>query len=196
MPIEPASFRAAGLTDSEVEALMLKFLLARGDATGRDIADQVKLPFVLVDQLLQRDEERASWSVHRGVGADERLSVPAHRPGPRAGTAATRSTAPTSARRRSRLEDYIASVHAQSLTNQHPTAEDLHRAFEGLLLSAQHARPARAGDQLRPGAVPVRPAGQRQEQHRRADHRRLRPRNLDAPRDRRRRRDHPPLRSR
>src|ERR1035438_7310735 len=53
VPIEPASFRAAGLTDSEVEALVLKFLLACGDAAGRDIAGQIKLPFVLVEQLLR-----------------------------------------------------------------------------------------------------------------------------------------------
>ena len=33
-PIEPTSFRAADLTDSEVEALILKFLLVRGDAAG------------------------------------------------------------------------------------------------------------------------------------------------------------------
>ena len=61
MPIEPGSFRDAGLTESEVEALVLKFLLARGDATGRDIADQVKLPFVLVDELL-REMKNDNWS--------------------------------------------------------------------------------------------------------------------------------------
>jgi len=33
------------------------------------------------------------------------------------------------------LADYIAAVRAQSLTKQHPTAEDLHRAFADLLLS-------------------------------------------------------------
>src|SRR5262245_6852315 len=38
IPQEPNSIQAAGLTDSEVEALILKYLLARGDATGRDIA--------------------------------------------------------------------------------------------------------------------------------------------------------------
>ena len=37
-PMEPASFQAAQLSESEVEALVLKFLLARGDATGRDVA--------------------------------------------------------------------------------------------------------------------------------------------------------------
>ena len=65
VPREPSSFRAADLTDSEVEALVLKFLLSRGDAAGRDIADQVKLPFVLVDQLL-RQMKVDQLLVHRG----------------------------------------------------------------------------------------------------------------------------------
>src|SRR5688500_5028903 len=40
-PQEPSTFREARLTESEVEELTLKFLLSRGDASGRDIADQV-----------------------------------------------------------------------------------------------------------------------------------------------------------
>ena len=76
MPIEPASFRAAGLTDSEVEALILKFLLARGDAAGRDIAEQVKLPFVPVGQLLS--EMKYSQLVgHRGSAPMNDFRVPA-----------------------------------------------------------------------------------------------------------------------
>ena len=53
VPQEPASFQAAGLNDSLVEALALKYLLARGDSTGREVADQLKLPFVLIDGLLR-----------------------------------------------------------------------------------------------------------------------------------------------
>ena len=34
LPVEPSSIRAAGLTESEVEALVLKYLLARGDASS------------------------------------------------------------------------------------------------------------------------------------------------------------------
>ena len=56
-PAEPASLRETDLTESEVEALILKFLLTRGDATGREIADHVKLPFVMVDGLLRDAEE-------------------------------------------------------------------------------------------------------------------------------------------
>jgi predicted ATPase with chaperone activity len=33
------------------------------------------------------------------------------------------------------LDDYVRSVHAQSLTVQHPNADDLHRAFQDLLLN-------------------------------------------------------------
>ncbi len=68
MPIEPDSFAAAGLTDSEVEALILKFLLARGDASGRDIAEQIKLPFVPVGQLLS-EMKYGQLVVHRGSAA-------------------------------------------------------------------------------------------------------------------------------
>ena len=132
MPMEPASFREAGLTDSEVEALILKFLLARGDAAGRDVAEQVRLPFVPIGQLLS--EMKYSQLVgHRGsapmndfvyqltdLGRERARRFSQH--------CTYFGSAPVS------LTDYIASVHAQSLTGQHPTAEDLRRAFEGLLL--------------------------------------------------------------
>ncbi|MBL9124494.1 MAG: hypothetical protein JNG90_12740, partial [Planctomycetaceae bacterium] len=54
VPIEPTSFVEAGLTDSEVEALVLKYLLNRGTACGRELADQVKLPFKMVEELLRQ----------------------------------------------------------------------------------------------------------------------------------------------
>ena len=53
VPQEPKSFRAAELNDSLVESLALKHLLARGDSTGREVADQLKLPFILIDELLR-----------------------------------------------------------------------------------------------------------------------------------------------
>jgi len=132
-PVEPASFDDAGLADSEVEALILKLLLARGDAAGRDIANHVKLPFVLVDQLL-REMKSEQLVVHRGAAPmndfQYQLSDLGRERGRRYSQHCTYfGSAPVS------LKDYIASVRAQSLTNQHPTAEDLHRAFEGLVLS-------------------------------------------------------------
>jgi hypothetical protein len=133
MPIEPDSFRAAGLTDSEVEALILKFLLARGDASGREVAGQVKLPFVLVDQLL-REMKQAQLVVHRGAAPmndfQYQLSDLGRERGRRYSQHCTYfGAAPVS------LDDYIHSVQRQSLTIQHPTPDDLRRAFGDLSLS-------------------------------------------------------------
>ncbi len=133
VPVEPSSFHAAGLSDSEVEALVLKFLLARGDASGRDIADQVKLPFVLMNDLL-REMKNQQLVVHRGSAPmndfQYQLSDMGRERGRRHAQHCTYfGSAPVA------LDEYIASVHAQSLTTQHPTAADLSRAFEGLLLN-------------------------------------------------------------
>jgi len=132
VPIEPRSFRAASLTDSEVESLVLKYLLARGDASGREIADQVKLPFVLVDEFL-RDLKDSQLVVHRGSAPmndfQYQLSDLGRERGRRYSQHCTYfGSAPVS------LNDYIEGVKAQSLAGQHPTADDLHRAFHGLLL--------------------------------------------------------------
>ncbi|MCE5267993.1 MAG: AAA family ATPase [Planctomycetaceae bacterium] len=132
-PVEPASFQAAGLADTEVESLVLKFLLARGDATGRDIADQVKLPFALVDELL-RELKQSQLVVHRGSAPmndfQYQLSDLGRERGRRYSQHCTYfGSAPVA------LKDYIASVEIQSVSNQHPTADDLRRAFGDLLLS-------------------------------------------------------------
>lgn len=132
VPIEPASFPEACLTDSEVEALAMKFLLARGDVSGRDIAEQVKLPFVLVDQLL-RTMKNEQLVCHRGSAPMNDYQYQLTDMGrERARRYAQHCTyfgsAPVA------LKDYIASVHAQSLTTQHPTSEDLEWAFHDLVL--------------------------------------------------------------
>jgi hypothetical protein len=132
-PLEPASFRAAGLTESGVESLILKYLLARGNASGRDIAEQVKLPFVLIDELLCRIKNE-QLVVHRGAAPMNDYEYQLTEVGQeRARRYAAHCTyfgaAPVA------LADYIASVHAQSLNKQHPTADDLGRAFGDLVLN-------------------------------------------------------------
>lgn len=133
LPMEPESFRQAGLTDSEVEALILKFLLSRGDAAGRDMADQVRLPFVLIDQLL-RTMKNDQLVVHKGSAPMNDYQYQLTELGrERARRYAAHCTyfgaAPVS------LAEYITSVEAQSLTKQRPTADDLRRAFADLLLN-------------------------------------------------------------
>ncbi len=133
LPMEPDSFHAAGLTDTLVESLVLKFLLARGDATGREIADHIKLPFILVDQLL-RSLKSDQLVGHRGAAAmndfQYQLSDMGRERARRYSAHCTYfGAAPVS------LADYVASVRAQTLAGQQPKAEHLAEAFADLLLN-------------------------------------------------------------
>ncbi len=132
-PAEPSSLHDAQLSDSEVEELALKYLLGRGDASGRDIAEQVKLPFVLIDELL-RQLKHDQLVFHRGAAPMNDYQFGLTDKGrERARRLIEHCTyfgaAPVS------LRDYIQSVTAQSLTRQHPTTEDLSRAFDDLLIN-------------------------------------------------------------
>lgn len=138
VPIEPSSIRETGLTDSEVEQLILKYLLSRGDSTGRDVADQVRMPFVLLDPIL-RQLKYDQLLVYRGaapmndyvyqltdLGRERARRYMEH--------CTYFGAAPVS------LIDYIVGVKAQSLETQHPTQEDLARAFEDILVPKQMMR--------------------------------------------------------
>ncbi|MFV1964616.1 MAG: AAA family ATPase, partial [Pirellulaceae bacterium] len=126
LPAEPRSFRDAGLTESAVESLVVKFLLSRGDAAGRTIADQIKLPFVIVDELLRqmkfdhllvyRDSAPMSDYIYQltDVGRERARRLAEH--------CTYFGAAPVP------LKAYCESVAAQSLVGKQPTEEDLRRA--------------------------------------------------------------------
>jgi DNA-binding PadR family transcriptional regulator len=132
-PPEPTTFAEARLSESEVEELILKFLLSRGDASGRDIAEQIKLPFVLLEELL-RQMKLDQWVVHRGAAAMNDYQYQLTDKGrERARRLAEHCTYFGSAA--VALNEYIHSVAVQSLTTQHPTSEDLQNAFSDLLIN-------------------------------------------------------------
>ncbi|HWA98450.1 MAG TPA: AAA family ATPase [Pirellulales bacterium] len=138
LPLEPASFKEAQLSDSFIESLILKFLLARGDATGREVADQIKLPFKLLDELL-RQMKTDQTIVYRGAAAagdyQYQLTDMGRERARRMSDHCTYfGSAPVA------IKDYIASVAAQSLMHQHPTPDDLDRAFGDLLLNKSMLR--------------------------------------------------------
>ncbi|MCH8047084.1 MAG: AAA family ATPase, partial [Planctomycetes bacterium] len=133
IPIEPVSFDAAELTESEVKALILKYLLAIGDASGRQVAGQIALPFTLVDELLRqlKDERLVA---HRGAATMNDYEFELTDYGRERARRHTQhctyfGAAPVS------LKDYIASVEAQTIANQHPRPDDLRRAFSDLLIN-------------------------------------------------------------
>ncbi|MCS7237682.1 MAG: AAA family ATPase [Thermoguttaceae bacterium] len=132
VPIEPRSFEEAKLTETEVEGLILKFLLARGEATGRQIADQLKLPFILIERLL-RTMKNDQLVAHRGaapmndyvfqlteMGRERARRLVAH--------CSYFGAAPVA------LTDYVRAVHLQSLTRRVPSKEALEAAFADLVM--------------------------------------------------------------
>ena len=59
LPMPPRSLEETGLTESDAESLILKYLLHARTASGTDIAQQVALPFnVLEKQLSQMKQSR------------------------------------------------------------------------------------------------------------------------------------------
>lgn len=133
VPLEPKSYVAAGLSESDVEGLIFKLLLGRGDTAGRAIADHIRLPFVLVDETLQRLKNE-QLLVYRGsapmndyvyqlpdIGRERARRLAEH--------CSYFGAAPVA------LSDYLASVKTQSLGTQHPTVDDLKRAFSDLLIN-------------------------------------------------------------
>ena len=138
VPTEPTSLAEAELTQSEVEGLILKYLLARGEGSGREITEQIRLPFLLLDSLLGQMKQDDLVG-HKGAAAmnDFRyvLTETGRQMAKRYSDYCTYfGSAPVS------LNDYVASIEAQSLAGQHPTVDDLRRAFDDLLIEPEMLR--------------------------------------------------------
>lgn len=134
-PPEPRTLTDAGLSDSEVEGLILKFLAARGDATGWAIADQVRLPYALVVTSLDQLKDARLVAYRSSAGVNDFLYQITDLGRDGAHRLAQRCTyfgsAPVS------LDVYIDAVVAQGITDRRPGPEDLSAAFDDLLLDPE-----------------------------------------------------------
>ena len=179
----PRTLAAAGLTDGEVEALILKTLNSRSEATGRNLAEHLKLSFRLIDPLLhsmKHDRLRRATRARRSNDYVYQLTELGRERAKKFAEHCTYfGSAPVPLER----------VHRQRQeADARRSASDRRRFAPRVRRPAdrqEDAAPARAGDQLRPRLVPLRRAGQRQDEHRRADHQGLRRVHLDSAGDRR-----------
>ena len=133
IPLEPESLEDAQLTESDLESLILKYLLNRGESSGRQTCDQLKLPYKMIEAVL-RQMKTDQLVVYKGAAqVGDYIYQITDMGRERARRHFEHCTyfgaAPVS------LKDYIASVHAQSMVKQHPTVDDLRRAFSDLLLN-------------------------------------------------------------
>ena len=135
IPAEPRSFAEAGISSASVEELICKFLLARGEASIRDISEQVCLPFNLVDEIVVRlKAEQVLGYIDQAAMNDYicRLTEMGRNRAQRYSELCSYfGSAPVN------FADYVKSVTAQTINDQSPTEEDLERAFSDLLIDPQ-----------------------------------------------------------
>ena len=135
MPIAPNEFSKLRLAEAEVESLILKFLLNRQNATGREIAQQIGISFCICEKLLHamKADRLVVFKAAAKLGdyVYELTESGTHRGRKFAQTCGYFGAAPVC------LEDYAASVAAQSLQNYQPSIDNLRRAFADLTLSEE-----------------------------------------------------------
>jgi hypothetical protein len=133
VPWAPESLEEAKLTESEVEAIILKFLLVKGTASGHQTADQIKLPFRLMQPIYSRMklEQLIHYksATHTGDYILELTDVGRERARRYTEVSSYFGSAPVT------LKDYTAAVAAQSLTLQRPKLPQLQEAFQDLLIT-------------------------------------------------------------
>lgn len=132
VPAAPKSLEEAGLSEALVEELLMRYLLARGEATGRAIADQLQLPFRLIEPILNRLklEQLTAYRGANTVNDYTHTLTDQGRDRARRYTQVTTyfGAAPV------RLDDYCKSVKLQSVEGQNPRREQLAEAFKDLLI--------------------------------------------------------------
>jgi len=129
-PREPETLREVGVSPILVEGLACKFLLQVGTATGREVASTICLPFPLVEQLLA-DLRKRQVVVHTGHGHLNDYTYRLTDDGIARAQNAMQNCAyvgPVPVP----LEDYIASVEAQTIRAEAVLRQDLANAFEGI----------------------------------------------------------------
>jgi hypothetical protein len=135
VPIVPNEFSKLRLAQVEVESLILKFLLSCHNATGREIAQQIGISFCVCEKMLHamKVDRIVIFKASAKVGdyVYELTEAGMHRGRKFAQTCGYFGTAPVC------LEDYAASVKAQSLQNYQPSIDNLRRAFTDLTLSEE-----------------------------------------------------------
>jgi predicted ATPase with chaperone activity len=129
-PAEPVDLAQAGLTEGFLDGLLLRQLLAVGNASGRGLAEHVCLPMGIVEPRLQKLRSR-QYLMHKGaaplndyvygltdLGRDQAQIG--------AGLCAYAGAAPVP------LQDYITSVDAQTITAEAVTRAQLADAFRDI----------------------------------------------------------------
>ncbi|QDT81111.1 hypothetical protein Mal35_45890 [Gimesia maris] len=133
IPHCPETLEDTGLTQDEIERLILKYLLAKGTQTGRQICAQIKLPFGIVDTILKRakQDQLVAFGGTAEMGDYEFTITELGRERARRYTQECTyfGSAPVS------FKDYLKAMEMQSIAKQEATEADLKAAFSDLIIN-------------------------------------------------------------
>ncbi|GIX05245.1 MAG: hypothetical protein KatS3mg114_1114 [Planctomycetaceae bacterium] len=133
VPICPQSIEDMGLLPEEIERLVLKFLLAKGAASGRLIATQIRVPFAILDPLLRglkRDQLLALINTaEMGDYVYGITELGRERARRYMEECSYFGSAPVV------LKDYLHAMQRQSIAGMTVTEQELREAFADLLIS-------------------------------------------------------------
>lgn len=129
----PENLEDVGLSLDEIERLILKFLLAKGTQTGRQISAQIRLPFSIVDPILKRSkqDQLVAYGNTAEMGDYEFTITELGRERARRFTQECTyfGSAPVS------FKSYLVAMEAQSIAKQEATEADLKEAFSDLIIN-------------------------------------------------------------
>lgn len=132
-PIEPEDMYTAGVNETILEAIIYRFLLNIGEAEGRKVADQVKLPFRMVEPLLTRLKMEQNVAYKNSTATNDYVYTLTE-----SGRGIARNhiadctyygACPVP------LAEYITSIKLQTIEGQYPKRKDLLHAFKDLLIN-------------------------------------------------------------
>lgn len=132
-PVQPHSLQESRVNETLLEAIMFRFLLNAGEAEGRQMADQVQLPFRLIEPILERFKKDHQVAYKSSTATNDYVYVLTE-----SGRSIARGHLGDSTYYGScpvRLPDYIESVRKQSIEGQFPKRTDLLSAFSDLLIN-------------------------------------------------------------
>lgn len=116
-----------------LEGIIYRFLNTCGESEGRRIADQVKLPFRMVEPILVRMKAEQNVGYKNATATNDYIYVLTE-----SGRQVARSHARDSTYYGAcpvRLKEYIESVKYQTIEGQFPKRDDLRAAFHDLLIN-------------------------------------------------------------
>ncbi len=129
-PTEPRTLEETGLSGSLVEALVMKYVMVVGSASGRGIAEHLCLPFGLLEDIYKSLRSRQILAHTSSAPLNDYVYILTEQGRERARSAMSAcayvGAAPVP------LDDYVIAVEAQSIRAEAPKRRQLEEAFSDI----------------------------------------------------------------